>query len=217
MGFIRELEKEKGLFIRDLLRNIRYGRPVIIVSGLPRSGTSMLMKMLEAGGVDIASDGHRIADSDNPKGYYELERVKELDKGLDKTWVKELRGKAVKIISHFLKDLPGTNNYKIIFIERNIQEVIASQNKMLINRDQGINPEKDKQMVQYFERHLEKTKTLIATKPWFKACFVNHQDVIKNPEVVAKRVNQFLGGRLDIKGMAEIVDPELYRNRLAGR
>ena len=89
-------------------RRFMYGRPIIVVSGLPRSGTSMMMKMLEAGGVPVWLDGVRTADDQNPKGYYELERVKELDKGLDKSWVREGRGRAVKVISSLLEHLPPT-------------------------------------------------------------------------------------------------------------
>jgi hypothetical protein len=110
------------------------GEPIIIVSGLPRSGTSMMMKMLDAAGVPIMTDAVRTADIDNPKGYYEYERVKDLEKEKDKSYIKEGRGKALKVISWLLKDLPDDNQYRIIFMRRDLNEVIASQNKMLKNR-----------------------------------------------------------------------------------
>ena len=164
--------------LKRFYRKIKYGKPIIIVSGLPRSGTSMLMKMLEAGGVEIASDGLRTADDDNPKGYYEMEKVKDLDKDKDKSWLKELQGRAIKIISYLLRDLPDNNNYKVIFVERNLEEMIASQNKMLVNRGKPIDPAIDKRMIQNFENHLWKTKNTVLNKPWFEVLYLDHLDVV---------------------------------------
>ena len=117
--------------LRRLYRHLRYGQPIVVVSGLPRSGTSMVMKMLEAGGLAVLTDGLRTADEDNPKGYYEVERVKDLAREADKGWLGEARGKAVKVISYLLKSLPPTFNYKVVFIRRDLEEVLASQRKML--------------------------------------------------------------------------------------
>ena len=105
--------------------------PIIVVSGLPRSGTSMMMGMLEAGGLELVVDGIRAADEDNPRGYYELERVKDLAKAEDKSWLITLQGKGVKVISLLLQHLPEAYNYKIIFMRRSIAEVLDSQSKML--------------------------------------------------------------------------------------
>ena len=113
-------------FIRGFLTKMKYGDPIIVVSGLPRSGTSMCMKMLEAGGVDVVQDGIRSADEDNPKGYFEHERVKDLDKGGDKSWVKNARGQAIKVISFLLPHLPSDNRYQVVFVRREYQEVLAS-------------------------------------------------------------------------------------------
>ena len=118
----------------NFLRRRKYGEPVVVVSGLPRSGTSMMMKMLAAGGVSVMTDAVRKADVDNPKGYYEYERVKDLEKETDKSYVREARGKALKVISFLLKDLPDDNFYQVIFMRRHLDEVIASQNKMLDRR-----------------------------------------------------------------------------------
>src|SRR5262245_14555372 len=101
----------------QLVRRLRYGKPIVVVSGLPRSGTSMAMKMLEGGGIPILADGIRTADISNPKGYYEFERVKELDKGGEVAWLAEARGKAVKIISFLLTWLPATYDYRFILID----------------------------------------------------------------------------------------------------
>ncbi|MBN2383832.1 sulfotransferase domain-containing protein [bacterium] len=199
--------------ITKLIRKMRYGAPLIVVSGLPRSGTSMLMKMLDAGGLAIASDGKRMADEDNPKGYFEMERVKELDKNLDKTWLKELRGKCVKIISYLLRELPTDNNYKVIFVERHLDEVIASQNKMLVRRKQTGGEASDDKMVENYRNHLWKTKYMLEHEAPFEVLYLNHRDVLKEPESMAIRINKFLGLNLEVKKMVEVVDPNLYRNR----
>jgi hypothetical protein len=198
---------------KSLLKKIKYGRPIVIVSGLPRSGTSMLMKMLEAGGMEIVSDGVRTADDDNPKGYYELERVKKLDKDSDKSWLKPMRGKAVKIVSYFLKYLPESNHYKVVFIERNLEEVIVSQNKMLVNRGKPLDPDGGKGMIRNFESHLWKIKHVVLDKPWFEVLYINHRDILSDPKVAAKKIYRFLDEKLDEAKMAAAVDPKLYRNR----
>src|SRR6056297_1410858 len=105
---------------------------IYIVSGLPRSGTSMLMKMLEAGGIEILTDHRRSPDTDNPKGYYEYEPVKDL--AADASWLRETEEKGIKVISHLLPYLPNDQNYKVLFILRPIEEIMASQAKMLKHR-----------------------------------------------------------------------------------
>ena len=91
----------------------------------------MLMQMLEAGGMPIVTDKIRTADEDNPKGYHEFERVKELDKTTDKGWLKNYRGQVIKTISFLLQDLPLDLNYAVLFMRRSLDEVLRSQNKML--------------------------------------------------------------------------------------
>src|SRR5262245_6505245 len=117
--------------IRGWFERRRYGEPVAVVSGLPRSGTSMMMKMLEAGGLTPYTDGERSADIDNPEGYYEFERVKDLERDPDKSWVRGARGKALKVISFLLRHLPGENRYRIVYMRRHLDEVLKSQDKML--------------------------------------------------------------------------------------
>lgn len=188
------------------------GEPIVIVSGLPRSGTSMMMKMLEAGGVPIMTDAVRTADIDNPKGYYEYERVKDLEKEKDKSYVKEGRGKALKVISWLLKDLPDDNAYRIIFMRRDLNEVIASQNKMLKHRGEDDKSD-DAMMIDAYMNHLASVRILARKRDNFEMIEIRYDTAVKEPAAAAKQVNEFLGGKLDEGKMREVVDAELYRNR----
>ena len=198
--------------INHLYRKIRFGKPIVVVSGLPRSGTSMTMKMLSEGGLELVTDGIRTADDSNPNGYYELETVKELDKAADLAWLPDARGKAVKVISYLLRFMPQTFNYRVIFMHRNLHEVVASQNKMLEQRGES-NETSDERVVTLFEQELKKAKNLIAARSCFDAIDVNHKEVLADPLQQATRINRFLGGGLNIERMAAAVDPRLYRNR----
>ena len=200
-------------FLSTLFRHIKYGDPVIVVSGLPRSGTSMLMKMLESGGLTVWTDSQRQADDDNPKGYFELERVKTLDKGVDKSWVRESRGKVLKVISFLLKDLPSDNFYKVIFVRRNLDEVLASQNKMLVNRGETKDAASDEKMKQNYETHLRKTDYFLKHEKNFEVLYLDHRQIIENGPEQARKISAFLGGSLNVDAMAQAVDPALYRNR----
>ena len=197
-------------------RRVMYGRPVIVVSGLPRSGTSMMMKMLEAGGVPVWLDGVRTADDQNPKGYYELERVKQLDKSLDKSWVRAGRGRAVKVISSLLEHLPAENNYHVVFMNRDIQEVLKSQGKMLSQRGESGGSAGDDALQKFFEVHLRKVKYFLAHDRRFSVIDVTYTDVLADPEAMARRICTFLGANLNIAAMVAAVDNQLYRNRRAG-
>ena len=185
---------------------------ITIVSGLPRSGTSMMMKMVDAGGIPPLTDELRAADEDNPKGYYEFERVKQMDKG-DTAWVPEARGKAVKVISALLKYLPTTEQYRVIFIRRNIDEILASQRKMLIHRGEDPDKQDDAQMKLLFEKHVRSVEEWLASRPNVRTLYVHYSDMLGPPRPQIERVNAFLGGKLDTARMAEVVDPSLYRNR----
>lgn len=200
--------------IHKLYRRLRYGEAIVVVSGLPRSGTSMAMKMLEAGGLEIVSDGLREADVDNPKGYFELEAVKELARLPDKSWLRAARGKAVKIISHLLKELPPDHNYRVVFMNRHLDEVLASQQKMLKHREEESATE-DERMKELFGDDLWRARYALRKRPWFEALELHYSEVVADPEAQAKRINEFLGGSLDVEKMAEAVDPDLYRNRAA--
>ena len=194
------------------LRRFRYGEEVVLVSGLPRSGTSMMMKMLEAGGLPIMTDGVRAADEDNPRGYFEVERVKDLEKEADKSWIREGRGKALKVISFLLKELPEDCAYRVVFMRRDLGEVVTSQNKMLDHRGEE-NPVRDEKAIDLYRKHLISTRVYTGMSPRFEVLEVAYRDVLSDPERLARQVNRFLGGRLDVTRMAEAVDPDLYRNR----
>ena len=198
--------------LRKLFRRALYGRPIVVVSGLPRSGTSMAMKMLEAGGMESMTDGIRSADEDNPKGYFELERIKDLASEEDKSYLKEARGKAVKIISYLLKELPTDNNYRVLFMRRNLQEVLASQTKMLDRRGEESETE-DERMTDLFEDHLWRVNYLVRHSHHLAVLDVDYRSVLDQPLEEAERISEFLGGNLDTQSMAAVVDPDLYRNR----
>ena len=198
--------------IGDFLRRRKYGEPIVIVSGLPRSGTSMMMKMLEAGGLTVMTDAIRQADIDNPKGYYEYERVKNLEKETDKSYVREARGKVLKVISFLLKDLPDDNYYRVIFMRRHLDEVIASQNKMLDRRGEDAIQDRET-MAEAYRNHLAAVKILIRKRPNLEMLEFRYDEAVKNPKEAARSVNAFLGGALDERAMAAVIDGELYRNR----
>ena len=189
------------------------GKPLVVVSGLPRSGTSMMMRMLEAGGVPILSDGAREADVDNPKGYYELERIKDLEKETDKSYLREGRGKAVKAISFLIKDLPDDNDYRVIFMRRDLDEVLASQKKMIDRLDQGDTSAEDEAMKEAFRNDIVRVRLYCKNRSNFELIEVNYKTAVEDPAEVARSVNAFLGGTLDEAAMREAVDASLYRNR----
>src|SRR4029453_2365484 len=199
--------------ITRFFRRLRRGAPIVVVSGLPRSGTSMAMKMLEAGGVPIVTDGIRTADESNPKGYYEFERVKELDKDGDTAWLGQARGKAVKIISFLLTYLPDSYDYHVVFMNRDVDEVLTSQNKMLVARGEAADTADDAKMREVYGKHLEKVGRFLRNRRCFTTPQVRYRDVIDNPAAEARRLNEFLGGRLNVERMAAVADRELYRNR----
>jgi hypothetical protein len=198
----------------DFLRRRKYGEPIVVVSGLPRSGTSMMMKMLDAAGVPIMTDAVRQADVDNPKGYFEYERVKDLETETDKGYIRDGRGKALKVISFLLKDLPDDCFYRVIFMRRHLDEVIASQNRMLDRRGEDAIDEKET-MAEAYRNHLAAVKIMVRKRPNFEMLEFRYDEAVKDPRGAARAVNAFLGGRLDESAMARVVDAELYRNRKA--
>lgn len=186
---------------------------VTIVSGLPRSGTSMMMRMLEAGGLPPLTDNQRTADMDNPQGYYEFERVKQLDRG-DTAWLATAPGHAVKVISMLLQHLPATYHYKVIFVERHLAEVLASQRKMLAHRNEDTEAAEDTELTALFQQHLVAIRHWLAQQPNFQVLYIHYSDLLREPEAQATQINQFLGGGLNVPKMATVVDPNLYRNRV---
>ena len=173
----------------------------------------MLMGMLAAGGLETVVDGIRKADDDNPKGYHELEQVKELDKGGDTSWLDDARGKCLKVISFLLQHLPSTHHYKIVFVRRNLQEVLASQRKMLERRGESGGDASDEEMATMFAAHLTKMERQLAARPNCEVLYVDHRATLHTPREVATQVSRFLGNRLDVEKMTAVVDQQLYRNR----
>ncbi len=186
--------------------------PIIIVSGLPRSGTSMMMKMLEAGGIPPLTDEIREADTDNPKGYYEFERVKKLDKG-DTAWLPEAEGKSVKVISALLKHLPDDYDYRIIFMRRDMDEILASQRKMLIRRGENADDVNETTMAQLFKKHLNQVENWLAQQSNVQTIFLHYSAILADPVPAIAKLNAFLGEKLEATAAAQVVDPDLYRNR----
>lgn len=186
---------------------------VTIVSGLPRSGTSMMMAMLEAGGVPVLADGVRTADEDNPKGYYEFERVKKIRD--DKAWLPDARGKVVKMISQLLLDLPeSTGGYKIVFMRRHIHEILASQKQMMIRR--GTVKEgtpNDEEIGRLLLTHVDAVLKKMGLRADVDLIEVDYNAVMKGDQSCIPRINQLLGGTLDTRAMEAVVDKNLYRQR----
>ena len=171
-----------------------------------------MMSMLAAGGLEVLTDQLRTPDDDNPVGYFELEDVKKLIKG-DHSWLASSNGKAIKVISTLLPYLPDGYHYRIIFMRRPMEEVLASQRKMLINR--GENPDKisDDQMTEIFEKNLQQTERWINSQAHATRIDINYKQLIANPRPLVAEINIFLGGDLDEDKMLGVIDPTLYRQR----
>lgn len=189
-----------------------FEKELVVVSGLPRSGTSMMMKMLEAGGIPPLQDNIRTADEDNPKGYYEFERVKKLPN--DTAWMPEAVGKAVKIIALLLTKLPLKGyRYKVLFMRRDIEEIMKSQKQMLIRRGESPDKISDEEMITTYNRHLSEVLSFLEANSCFTVFFVNYNDLMRDPEDWVPRIAAFLGKEMDLEAMKAVVDPNLYRNR----
>ena len=184
---------------------------ITVVSGLPRSGTSMMMQMLRAGGLTCLTDELREADISNPKGYFEFEKVKGLR--ADNSWLPEAKGKVIKIISHLLACLPPELNYKIIFMERDLDEVLASQRKMLVNQGQGEENLSDERLGQIFAQQLRQVRKMLADRQ-ISTLFLGYKDVLEDPVEISTQLQAFLGNNLDQQAMRDVVDRNLYRQRL---
>jgi hypothetical protein len=184
---------------------------VIVVSGLPRSGTSMMMKMLVEGGLPAVVDSLRQPDEDNPNGYFEIEASKSLKDG-DKKWLYAAHGKVVKVISYLLEFLPDDLSYDIIFMERELCEILASQRKMLQRRNET-SALSDAEMEAQFREHLRAVKYWTARKPNMRILFVKYSAMVKSPETLCKSIVDFLEISLDEKAMQSVPSQSLYRNR----
>ena len=184
---------------------------ITIVSGLPRSGTSLMMQMLLAGGMTALSDGERQADTDNPRGYLEWERIKTLPN--DPACIAEGEGKVVKVISKLLLSLPAGHEYRIIFMQRPLAEVLASQERMRVNRGTDKAGPSAAAMTAAFEKHLREVYAWIDARPYVKALRLPYQDVLRQPKEISQRLAEFLEFPLNLEAMTQQIDASLYRNR----
>jgi hypothetical protein len=185
---------------------------ITIVSGLPRSGTSLMMQMLEAGGLAVLSDGERKADTDNPKGYLEWERIKQLPK--DPSLIAEAEGKVVKVISQLILSLPSGHDYRVVFMQRPLPEVLKSQDEMLRRRGNADSSADHSPIEEAFQRHLVEVNKWLTGKENVKLLRVHYHRVLREPKVVAEEIAAFLQVPLNIEAMVQQVDGNLYRNRM---
>jgi hypothetical protein len=185
---------------------------ITVVSGLPRSGTSMMMKMLEAGGIPPMTDNIRTADDDNPKGYFEYERVKKMPDG-DIAWVKDAQGKAVKVIAALLEYLPEDYTYKVLFMRRSMDEILASQKQMLIRSGKSTDEISDEKLAELYAKHVAKVEKWMSQQSNLKVLDVDYNELMQNPDPYPEKIQQFLGVEMDIEQMSVVVDPALYRQR----
>jgi hypothetical protein len=185
---------------------------IVIVSGLPRSGTSLAMQMLAAGGITVLTDGERAADEDNPRGYLELEQVKKIKQ--DSSWLAGARGKAIKMISQLVFDLPASERYRVVLMQRDLDEILTSQEKMLARLGRPIMPRE--KLRGAFESQIARFDEWLSRQPNFAVLRVEYRALVSDAEAQASRINEFLGGKLDALAMASAVDPQLYRNRQGG-
>jgi tetratricopeptide (TPR) repeat protein len=192
------------------VQDLSWKEVVTVVSGLPRSGTSMVMQMLQQGGMEILTDGVREADENNVRGYFEDERVKKLAQ--DKEWLLEAKGRAVKVIAQLLPFLDRGLYYRVVFMDRDLGEILKSQDTMLDALGKtGANPET---LAKTFQQQLEKIRVWLADQENIDVLFVSYHEVLANPLLEAERINEFLGGVLDVRRSAGAVDKGLYRARV---
>jgi RNase adaptor protein for sRNA GlmZ degradation len=184
---------------------------IVIVSGLPRSGTSLMMQMLDQGGLAVVTDNVRTPDSDNPRGYYELEQVKQIKKDL--SWLPATRGKAFKMVSQLLYELPANETYRVIFMERDLDEMILSQEKMLARLGKPAAP--SAVIKDHFTKHLTKLREWLSQQRNMRLFYVRYSELVERPEVLSAQISAFLDGKVDASRMAQTVEPSLYRNRKA--
>jgi hypothetical protein len=182
---------------------------IIIVSGLPRCGTSLMMQMLANGGLSVVADNIRAADTDNPRGYYEFERVKKIKQ--DASWLPDARGKAVKMVSKLLYDLPPSERYRIIFMERDMDEMLDSQEKMLTRLGRKAAPRQE--IKSAFTQHLERLFQWLGQQRNIQVIRISYNDLLQRPEEQASIVREFLDCKIDLEQMVRSVDRGLYRNR----
>jgi len=190
----------------------RSERPAVtIVSGLPRSGTSLMMQMLAAGGMTLLTDHARAADEDNPKGYFEYEAVKRTRD--DPAWLEDADGRVVKMVHLLLYDLPPDRSYRVLLMKRDLSEVVRSQRVMLDRLGREGADLTGEQLSAAYEKQLAKLTQWLEERPQFAVLEVDYNDLLADPGPAIRHVNEFLGGALNEDGMRGVIDPTLYRQR----
>jgi len=185
---------------------------ITIVSGLPCSGTSLMMQMLAAGGLTPLTDDLRVSDANNPRGYFEWEKIKQLPNEPD--CIAEAEGKVVKVVSALLRNVPSGYEYRVIFMTRSLEEVVASQRQMIKQLGASGPSMQDAVMVAAFETHLRQVAAWLEAHPEIAVCWVEHGSLLKATHVEVTRVQEFLKFPFDVEEMARQVDPSLYRQRI---
>ncbi len=185
---------------------------ITIVSGLPRSGTSLMMRMLNVGGIPALCDEHRTPDADNPNGYYEFESVKSIQNYGD--WIDRAVGHSVKMVYNLLEHLPKDREYRVVFMRRQIDEIIQSQRAMLLRN--GIKTEiPDEEIKELFERVLRQFYSWLPSQTHLKLINVSYNELLSRPTSTIAQINRHLGYCLDTEAMTQVIDHSLYRNRAA--
>lgn len=205
---IENVERKKELDLTNKSDYKYYDNQIVIVSGLPRSGTSLMMQMLDKGGMNSLTDNLREADDSNPKGYFEYEPVMKLHK--DNSWLGLAENKSVKVVAPLLKFLPGKYRYKVIFMNRDINEIVKSQQKM-IGKDTSTLPI---HLIDAFHQQLEIVNSWKEREPGVELIYMDYKDVLYSPEKSIKEVKRFIGQDLDETKMASCIDTSLYRNKV---
>lgn len=199
----------------DYVRQKIFRRPgefINVVSGLPRSGTSLMQGMLQAGGIEPLTDGIRTADDNNPKGYFEYERVKALRQG-DAEWLSQAQGKSIKIISWLLEYIPSSYQYRVLFMQRNMDEILKSQVKMLADRGEPADKVSDEELAKIYQGHLDQVKTWLGKQRHIKVVYVDYNQLMADPMPSLNQVNSLFDNRLQVEAMLKVIDVNLYRQR----
>lgn len=191
----------------NFLRPSSSSQPFItVVSGLPRSGTSMMMQILAAGGVTPLTDGKRLPDVNNTKGYFELEQVKKLSQS-QHDWIVDAKGKSVKVVSTLLKYLPEEYDYRIIFMRRDEQDILASQHQMLLNLGQPTTDIKADELIERYQKHLNAVIARTKQKTNCNVLEIDYANTLSEPKETAEMLSDFLAVKLMRKKMIAVIDP----------
>lgn len=188
-----------------------------VVTGVPRSGTSLVMQMLAAGGMPVLTDGARPPDAHNPRGYLELERARRIAR--DRGWLRHAEGHAFKLVHALVRQLPPEGAYRVLLLRRRLDEVVRSQRAMLEARDApagpGLDALPDTRWIEIFEAQLSELERWIRARPGWRLLRVDYNALLRDPRASAEEMSRFLGGDLDVTAMQRCVDPCLYRQRSA--